>query len=181
MTNKSSLCTGAIRLAGVVVLSVSLASCADLQRFNPFNLGQVSEVQPLASADVCHTPGTAMQLHWFTNADALHAFEKTRRFHFDPAGPLPSGPFAVIELGMRDAAGYGFAISRMAHDFGDTLVLSATFFEPSNAAANAGSAVSPCALVALPVGTYRHIQLRDPVGTLRVSSGLLPESSQGES
>ncbi|MBV8063328.1 MAG: protease complex subunit PrcB family protein, partial [Nevskia sp.] len=101
--------------------------------------------------------------------EAVRAWQEGRKLELIGVDPLPSpGPFVLVEMGVRLSAGYGIFVSREASLNDTTVRLNASLLtpDPGQAAAAAQVVTSPCVLVALPPGSYRAAELRDPAGTL---------------
>ncbi len=157
------------RKTGVRIFFVSLAllglsACAGVLR-QPDEV----DVAELRRLNVCGSESGAAAVTLLPDAEALRAWQQPRGIDLSDAGPLPRGPFAVVEHGARNTGGYGLAVSRQAYVDEEVLTLYASFLSPGSEL-RAAMPTSPCVLVALPSGSYRIVELLDPLNHRRAIS-----------
>jgi len=152
------------RLAAAL-LPCLLAACGSLSRMLPTSAPiEVSEVRRLVS---CNSDGPQPRLSLLADREAVRAWQQAHNVDLVGVDPLPAaGAYVLVEMGVRLSGGYGLAISRRAEIDGHRITLSASLLSPDAAQAAAQMVTSPCVLVALPQGTYRGVELRDPAGNL---------------
>ncbi|WP_157572489.1 protease complex subunit PrcB family protein [Nevskia soli] len=125
---------------------------------------EVAEVRRLLN---CNSDGPQTRLSLLADREAVRAWQGSHNVDLVGVDPLPeAGAYALVEMGVHMSAGYGLAISRRAQISGLTITLSASLLSPDAGEAAAQMLTSPCVLVALPHGTYRAAELRDPAGNL---------------
>lgn len=129
------------------------------------------EVGDVRRSQQCGTEDAAAHIRLVPDVAALKAWEQSRNITLSAGEPaLPRGPFALVELGKRGTAGYGFAVSRHASRRGEVLTLKGTFIAPAAGRDVAQADSAPCVLVALPPRDYQAIEIVDQAGVLRATS-----------
>jgi hypothetical protein len=148
--------------AGLVVCA--LGGCSTMSQWFGGDALQVSEVRRLS---VCNSDGPQPRVSLLADREAVRAWQHSHNVDLIGVDPLPAaGAYVLVERGVRLTAGYGIAVSRQASVSGGVVQLSATLFAPDPGQMTAQMVTSPCVLVALPAGSYRGVQLRDPAGTV---------------
>jgi hypothetical protein len=151
------------RLAAALAL-LPLAGCSLGGLLRGDDAIEVSEVRRLAS---CNTEGASARVSLLPGAEAVRAWQAAHGVELIGVDPLPSaGTYVLVEMGQRPSAGYGILVSRRALLGNGMVQLSASLITPAPGEASAEVLTSPCALVALPQGTYTRVELRDPAGEL---------------
>lgn len=158
-------------MAAVTAL-LAASGCVSSRDFSQWLIWEKPlQVTELRRSAHCGGEDAATRIRYFATLAQVQDWEESRGLQLTAGdAPLPKGPYALIELGKRDNAGYGFAVSRLAGRRRDTLTLKATFIEPApGVAVQTSEPVTPCALVLLP-RAYGEVELIDQTGALRASS-----------
>jgi hypothetical protein len=125
------------------------------------------EVREVGRSLACNAAGEDAAVHLFRDLEAVAAWQAARGVTVAPPESLPRGAYALIEMGLRPTGGYGLAVSRAAVLRGERLTLNATFVAPRPGSIVTQAQSSPCALVWLPPGRYREVELLDQTGAVR--------------
>jgi hypothetical protein len=155
-------------------LWLPLAGCSMLGGMIPQD-GDPAHVLEIRRLAVCNSDGPQTRLTLLSDREAVRAWQHAHNVDLVGVDPLPSGgPYVLVELGVRMSAGYGVAVSREAGVSGGTLRLNASLITPGPGQPVAEVVTSPCALIALPPGSYRAAELRDPAGALLARADAAP-------
>lgn len=129
-------------------------------------------VEEVARASVCHTADGESGITVLQNLAALRGWAAARGVDLvsTRGTPLPDTPYAVVEFGQRPNSGYGLAVSRTGGLRDDTLVLKATYFEPTKDRWASSEPSSPCVMVSLPARDYAAVKVIDQTGRVRAAS-----------
>jgi len=164
------------RLAAALLSSL-LAACGPHSWKPPG--GRAIEVAQVRQLGSCNSDGPQTRLSLLVDREAVRVWQQAHHVDLVGIDPLPdAGAYVLVELGVRDSAGYGLAIVRQAGLGGGVVWLGASLFKPDAAEAARPMAASPCVLVALPEGRYRGVELRDPAGTLLAGTDHAPAPAQ---
>lgn len=154
--------TRGLVLALSVLAGGMMSGCATLGNWFGAGNGPVL-VQQVGAAKDCRGSLDHDAVHVLDTPADVGQLELQRNFRLQFPGPLPAGPFALIEMAPQADHASGMAVSRHAQIDSGTLYLTASYF-PSSDALPPGS---PCVLVALPEGRYDQVVVSDPTGTRR--------------
>ena len=130
---------------------------------------EVAEIRRLA---FCASASNEAAVTWLADATAVRDWQAARGIDLIGVGPLPAGPFAVVEHGVRTTGGYSVAVARRAYLGGGVLKLTASFLAPKADELRGYALTGPCVLVKLPTGDYARVEVRDPSGARRAISPL---------
>lgn len=127
---------------------------------------QVAEVSRLQQ---CGTSGRESTLEVLAGPNAILGWESARGVKLTAdSGSLPTGLYAVAEMGERNTGGYALLISREAATKDRVLYLKASFMSPSVSGMATQVLTSPCTLVSLPASEdFRTAVLVDQNGRER--------------
>jgi hypothetical protein len=131
------------------------------------------EVREVGRSLQCGSADEKERVHLLPDAQAVLQWQASRGMTLAGPETLAQVPYAVVEMGIRPTGGYGLAVSRAAVLRGDLVILNATFVSPAPGSLRTQALTSPCALVALPAGRYRSIEVQDPTGAVRASGELM--------
>jgi len=155
---------GGLPRAAAFALWLALSACSMLGMVPDGDPVHVLEIRRLA---VCNSDGPQAHLTLLSDREAVRAWQHAHNVDLVGVDPLPSsGPYVLVEMGVRLSAGYGVAVSREATVSAGTLRLNASLISPDPGQPVAQMVTSPCALLALPPGSYHAAELRDPAGAL---------------
>ena len=155
---------GLLRLAAALSPCL-LGACGALSTMLP--VGQSIEVSEVRRLVNCNSDGPQTRLYLLADREAVRIWQHDHNVDLVGVDPLPAaGAYALVEMGVHMSGGYGLAISRQAGFSGGVVGLSASLFSPDAGQAAVQMVTSPCVLVALPPGSYRGVELRDPAGSL---------------
>lgn len=143
----------------------TLVGCATLENWAGVGNGPVV-VQQVGAANDCRGMLQQDAVVVLSSPADVGRLELQRDFRLQFPGPLPAGPFALVEMAPRADRASGVAVSRHAQIHSGVLYLTASYF-PSSGALPPGS---PCVLVALPAGRYDQVVVSDPTGRRRASA-----------
>lgn len=133
------------------------------------------EVMEVRRGQQCNAPDETSRVYLLNDLAAVQAWEQMRGVNLSNGTPtLPAGPFALVDMGRRNTASYGVAISRMAGRKEEVLTLKGTFITPAAGMMVAQVITSPCVLVSLPSRPYTAVGVVDQSGALRASSQRQP-------
>ncbi len=159
--------------AGLVLL---LTACGSLPQSVPALVipgsGSDVEVAEIRRLAFCASASNDAAVTLLADSTAVRDWQTARGVDLIAVGPLPAGPFAVVEHGARTTGGYSVAVTRRAYLSGGVLKLTASFLAPKPDALRGYALTSPCVLVKLPPGDYARVEVRDPSGTRRAISPL---------
>ena len=127
------------------------------------------EVRDVGRSLQCKAPDENAAVQLFANARAVADWQAARGVTLAPAEGLAQASYVLIEMGLKPTGGYGLAVSRAAILKGETLTLNATFVAPGAGAIVTQAQSSPCALVWLPPGRYRAVEVQDQAGAVRAT------------
>lgn len=155
-----------------LVLAALLSGCGTMADVgNWFDRERAVDVAEVRRAVVCGTSGADARVSLFPDAGAVRAWETSRGVQLGGGTEaLPDTPFALVEMGERNTAGYGLAVSRTAGKRGDAIILRATFLAPTAGRMLAQMVTSPCVLVSLPKTHYSAVELVDQDGRQRATT-----------
>ena len=154
-----------------LLASLLLSGCAsDLGWSLMFATEKKLETHELARATVCGTTQEQTTVTLFTDASSVEHWQQSRGVHLLNTEAMPAGPYALVEMGHRDSAGYGLVISPRAGIRKEMLVLRSTIFTPAEGSVQAQLETSPCVLMALPAGFYRGVVVIDQSGVVQAST-----------
>lgn len=154
-----------------VLASLLLSGCAsDLGWSLMFASEKKVETRELARANDCGTQEEPSAVSMFADATDVERWQQSRGLHLIDTSAMPAGPYALVEMGRRESAGYGLLISRKAGIRKDMLVLRSTFFVPAEGSMQAQVETSPCVLMALPPGFYRGVVVMNQSGVVQAST-----------
>ena len=155
----------------MMLASLLLSGCAsDLGWSLMFADEKKVEVRELARASACGTQQEQTAVSLFADAAEVERWQASRGLRLLDTGAMPAGPYALVEMGRRETAGYGVVISRKAGIRKDMLVLRSTFFFPAEGSVQAQVETSPCVLMALPAGFYRGVVVMNQSGVVQAST-----------
>jgi hypothetical protein len=158
------------RRASVLLCALALAGCADLTSLNDVRV----ETPELRHASNCNSTSGAAAVTLLRDADALRRWQQAHQVDLIGDAPIPAGPYAVVEHGARNVAGYAVVVASSAWVSGNVLALQASFLSPASNQLHAEMLTSPCALIQLPPGNYDAVELFDTRGRRRAISSAPP-------
>ncbi|WP_043114281.1 protease complex subunit PrcB family protein [Solimonas soli] len=142
-------------LAGVAALA--LGGCSALGTlFGPDAVVKVAEV---ANTGQCGAASGDTTVQMFANADAVLAWQATSGVTLLGEQSMLPGGYALVQMGQRGTGGYGVVVAPEAEVDDGVLRLHATFLDPPRDAVLSQALSSPCALVRLPVGDWRGVEV----------------------
>ena len=135
-----------------------------------------ASVQVVFSSAMCGTQIQAPQVTWIDTPVGLRrAFDRFHTQQMPPSSieppPLDFTRYAAVllEMGVQPSAGYGLTLqARRWSVAGDTLILRVNWLAPPPGRVFAQVITHPCLLVSVPRGGYRHIEILDQHGTVRM-------------
>ena len=151
----------------------ALTACG-LKAGDVFTSATPIQVREVGRSLQCNTPGPEPHAQLLDDGAAAWSWQKSRGINLAGRESLGDSPYAVVETGAKHTGGYGLAVSRAAALQGDLVILNATFISPGENSMVTQALTSPCALVELPAGRYRSIEVRDPSGAVRASGSDAP-------
>lgn len=158
-------------IRAVLLAALALAGCA----FQPEKLladDTKIEVREVGRSLYCNSEDEAPAALLLPDAKSVLDWQAARGVTLAGIAVLPQTAYAVVEMGARPTGGYGLAIARGAVLRGDLVILSATFVSPAPGSIRTQALSSPCALVQLPPGRYRTVEVLDQTGEVRARGGL---------
>ncbi|GAC1631795.1 MAG: hypothetical protein NVS9B10_25550 [Nevskia sp.] len=163
-----------LRALAAALTPLALSACVGTpEGFEP-GRGATVEVRELRRAGVCNSRSGAASVTLLNDLDALKAWQQAQQVDLVGEAPLAPGPYALVEHGARNTGGYAVVVGRRAFVGDGVLYLNASFLAPIGDALRPAMLTSPCALIALPVGNYGVVELRDPQGRRRATSNAPP-------
>ncbi len=155
-------------------LWLPLAGCSMLGGVIPQD-GDPAHVLEIRRLAVCNSDGPQTRLTLLSDREAVRAWQHAHNVDLVGIDPLPTaGPYVLVEMGVRMSAGFGVAVSREASVSGGTMRINASLITPDPGQPAAEMVTSPCALIALPPGSYRAAELRDPAGRVLARADAAP-------
>jgi len=154
-------------LAGIaaVAAAMSLSGCSGMGTlFGPDAVVKVSEV---ANNSQCGAPNGDTTVQMFASADAVLAWQAASGVTLIGSQSMLPGGYALIQMGQRGTGGFGLVIAPEADVNGSVLRLHATFLDPQPGEVLTQALSSPCALVRLPVGDWRGVEVYGQNGKRR--------------
>lgn len=155
-------------LAPWVVIGV-LSGCVSV------NAGQGgASPRVLFTSAMCGSRTHAPQVTWIdTPADLQRVLERFRQRQPSVTEPPPPDftrrAAVLLEMGVQPSPGYGLTLQAGRWNISDdTLVLHVNWLTPSPGRVYPQVIVHPCLLIGVPRGGYRHIEVRDQHGALRM-------------
>jgi hypothetical protein len=148
-----------------------LSGCAsDLAWSLRFASEKPVDVRELARSQECGTQQEQSAVSMFVDTAEVRHWQESRGITLLDTDAMPAGPYALVEMGRHDTAGYGLAVSRKASIRKDLLVLKGTFVAPAADAVTAQVVTSPCVLMSLPPGFYRGVIVLNQASDVQASS-----------
>lgn len=162
-----------VRLPVVLMSLASLCACSGLPTFTGpsewFTRENQIIVSEMVNSSQCNAPDEQMRVTALAGGAAVKAWERERGVSLTGETAVPSGQFAVVDLGKPRAAGHGLAVSRVGGLKDDILLLKITLFAPDEGVELPPELTSPCALVKLPDLPFGKIRVVDQTGRIRAS------------
>lgn len=175
-TGQASLLLAAALDTGYSGISVTFGDMEPLPGVNELlNPEDEITVEVIGYRRDCGTEGEQTRVALLADVKAVQAWQAERQITLAAEGAqLQEGAYALIELGVRNSAGDGFAVSRAAGRRGKTALIKITALSFSSQGAGEEPS-APCALVALPAGPWDRVRVLDQVSGMKATSeDLLP-------
>lgn len=113
----------------------------------------------------CGSTDKQMSVRLFLTKDEAKQWETSRNLSLlKPGGG--SYAYALVDMGQQPTGGYGVLVSRKAEMSGDLLTLKATLIQPEQGQVVSLASTNPCALIVLPLGEYKQVEVKDQDGKL---------------
>ncbi|HEU0196404.1 MAG TPA: hypothetical protein VFQ88_04200 [Nevskiaceae bacterium] len=152
-----------------------LGGCAALG--NLFNIGNGPVlVEQAAAANDCRSKLAHDSVTVLPTPAAVGQLQLQRGFRLTFPGPLPDGPYVLVDVVPSADHARGLVVSRQAQIYKNVLYLTATYL-PELGTPPVGT---PCVLVAIPPGRYQQVEVSDPSGKRRALGSVSPAAESVE-
>lgn len=157
-----ALC-GCTTVGNVTETVADTVSGAVTDLLDVFSRDHTAYVRESGHALNCGTTDNQIRVQLFLTKDEAKQWERSRNLSLlKPGGGNLA--YALVDMGQQPSGGYGVLVSRKAEMSGDMLTLKATLIQPEPDQIVPLEPTNPCALIALPQGDYKQVEVKDQNG-----------------